>query len=107
MDFSFTPAQRAMGRNFGIFCEKELSDEYVRWMDANVDFPPDELWDKLASLGLFAAAVPVEYGGLGLGLIDEMVAYEQICKRSMSVALAAGATFGFGARWLTELGTGE
>ncbi len=107
MDFSFTPAQRAMGRNFGIFCEKELSDEYVRWMDANVDFPPQELWDKLASLRLFAATVPVEYGGLGLGLIDNMVAYEQICKRSMSVALAAGATFGFGARWLTELGTEE
>ena len=26
------------------FCEAELSPEYVRWMDENCDFPPDDLW---------------------------------------------------------------
>jgi acyl-CoA dehydrogenase len=107
MDFSFTEEQREMARTFDEFCAKELNDAYVRWMDANVDFPPQELWDKLASLGLFAVTVPVQYGGLELGVVDEMVVYEQICKRSMSVALAEGATFGFGTRFLAELGTEE
>ncbi|MFF4028125.1 acyl-CoA dehydrogenase family protein [Nocardia elegans] len=107
MDFSFTDEQRSIAETFARFCDKELNYDYVRWMDENVDFPPDELWDKFADLGLFAAAVPVEYGGQGLGSVDTMIAYEQICKRSMSVALAVGTAIGFGARFLTDLGTEE
>lgn len=107
MDFSLTDEQRSIAETFDRFCEKELSYEYVRWMDENVDFPPDDLWRKFADLGLFAASVPVEYGGQGLGYVENMIAYEQICKRSMSVALAVGATFGFGTRFLSELGTPE
>jgi acyl-CoA dehydrogenase len=105
MDFSLSDEQRAIAETFDRFCEKELSYEYVRWMDENVDFPPEELWDKFADLVLFAANVPVEYGGQGLGLVESMIAYEQICKRSMSVALAVGTTFGFGTRFVNELGT--
>ncbi|MGZ5372586.1 MAG: acyl-CoA dehydrogenase family protein [Aeromicrobium sp.] len=107
MDFSLTDEQRSIAETFDKFCEKELSYDYVRWMDENVDFPPDDLWRKFADLGLFAASVPVEYGGQGLGYVENMIAYEQICKRSMSVALAVGATFGFGTRFLSELGTPE
>src|SRR5208337_2903459 len=107
MDFSLTGEQHVIAETFDRFCDKELSYDYVRWMDENVDFPPDELWTKLAGLGLFAATVPAEYGGQGLGQMDSMIAYEQICKRSMSVALAVGATTGFGTRFLAELGTAE
>ena len=107
MDFSFTDEQQVLAETFDRFCGKELSYDYVRWMDENVDFPPDELWNKLADLGLFAATVPAEYGGQGLGQMDSMIAFEQICKRSMSVALAVGATTGFGIRFLAELGTAE
>lgn len=107
MDFSLTDEQRSIAETFDKFCEKELSYDYVRWMDENVDFPPDDLWRKFADLGLFAASVPVEYGGQGLGYVENMIAFEQICKRSMSVALAVGATFGFGTRFLSELGTPE
>src|SRR5271165_5139499 len=107
MDFSFTDEQHLIAETFDRFCEKELSYDYVGWMDENVDFPPEELWSRFADLGLFAATVPLEYGGQGLGLLESMIAYEQICKRSMSVALAVGATTGFGARFLAELGTEE
>src|SRR5271166_6069420 len=81
MDFSFTDEQHAIAETFDRFCDKELGYDYVRWMDEN--------------------------GGQGLGLLDSMIAYEQICKRSMSVALAVGATTGFGTRFLAELGTEE
>ena len=107
MDFSFTDEQRAIAETFHRFCDKELSWDYVRWMDENVDFPPDELWNKFADLGLFAATVPAEYGGQGLGFVESMIAYEQISKRSMSVALAVGATIGFAGRFIGELGTEE
>ena len=74
MDFSLNENQHLIQQTFKKFCEKELNYEYVRWMDENVDFPPDELWKKFADLGIFSAAIPEEYGGQNLGLIDNMVA---------------------------------
>src|SRR5208337_5585332 len=107
MDFSFNENQLLIQQTFKKFCEKELNYEYVKWMDENVDFPPDELWQKFVDLGMFSAAIPEEYGGQNLGMIDNMVAFEQICKASMSVALAVGTTTGFGVRFIHELGTKE
>lgn len=107
MNFSFTEEQLLIQQTFQKFCEKELNDEYVRWMDENVDFPPDDLWQKFVGLGLFSANLPVEYGGQGLGCVENMIMYEQICKASPSLALATGVTSGFGVRFIGELGTKE
>ncbi|PKL38197.1 MAG: acyl-CoA dehydrogenase [Spirochaetae bacterium HGW-Spirochaetae-1] len=107
MDFGLTDEQRIIKDTMKAFCEKELSWEYVRWMDENVDFPPNELWQKFVDLGMFGASIAEEYGGQGLGQFDIMLAYEEICKRSMSVALAVGVTSGFGVRFISELGTKE
>jgi len=107
MDFSLDEDQLLIQETFRKFCEKELSYEYVRWMDENVDFPPDDLWQKFVDIGLMSGPVPVEYGGQGLSLVDTMIAYEQLCKASMSIALAVGVTNGFGVRFINELGTAE
>jgi len=107
MDFSFSEDQLLIQQTFKKFCEKELTDEYVRWMDENVDFPPDDLWQKFVDLGYFSTNIPIEYGGQGLGSIENMIMFEQICKSSMSVALAVGVTAGFGTRFIGELGTKE
>ncbi len=107
MNFSFTEEQLLIQQTFQKFCEKELNDEYVRWMDENVDFPPDDLWQKFVDLGLFSANLPIEYGGQGLGCVENMIMYEQICKASPSLALATGVTSGFGVRFIGELGTKE
>ena len=40
-------------------------------------------------------------------MVDGMIAYEEICKASMSVALAVGTTIGFGTRFIVEMGTKE
>lgn len=105
MDFGFTEEQIMMQQLTQKFCEKELDYKYVKWMDEHVDFPPDELWQKFVDMGTFYGSIPTEFGGQGLGQVDIMVAYEQICKRSMSVALAIGVTAGFGVRFINELGT--
>ncbi len=107
MDFSFSKEQKMMQKEMKHFCKKELSDEYVQWMDENVDFPPDELWQKFIDIGFFKAALPEEYGGDALDYFDQMVLYEEICKASMSVALAVGTTTGFGTRFIDEMGTKE
>ena len=106
MDFGFTEEQRMIRETFEKFCKKELSKEYVAWMDENVDFPPDELWQKFVDIGLFRSAVPEEYGGEAIGgAVEAMIAFEPICKASMSVALALGTTMGFGVRFIADMGT--
>ena len=105
MDFSLTNEQKMILKEMRHFCKKELSREYVQWMDENVDFPPDELWQKFVDIDFFKAAIPEEYGGDGLGYVDQMLLFEEICKASMSVALAVGTTTGFGTRFISELGT--
>ena len=105
MDFGFTKEQEMIRKEMARFCKKELNKDYVAWMDENVDFPPPELWQKFVDVGMFKYNIPKEYGGEGLGMLDGMIAYEEICKASMSVALAVGTTIGFGTRFIAEMGT--
>lgn len=107
MDFGFTEEQILLKETMEKFCETELNHEYVRWMDENVDFPPDELWQKFVDIGFFRASVPPEYGGDESNMVNAMITYEPICRASCSVALAIGATTGFGSRFISELGTEE
>ncbi|MBU0970638.1 MAG: acyl-CoA/acyl-ACP dehydrogenase [Proteobacteria bacterium] len=104
MDFGFSKEQEMLQKEMRHFCKKELTKDYIQWMDENVDFPPDALWQKFADLGFFSATVPKEYGGEGIRMVDAMAMYEEICKASMSVALAIGTTTGFGTRTIAELG---
>ncbi|MBU0993232.1 MAG: acyl-CoA/acyl-ACP dehydrogenase [Proteobacteria bacterium] len=105
MDFDLTKEQKMIQKEMQHFCKKELNKDYVRWMDENVDFPPDELWQKFVDIGMFQSNIPKEYGGESMSMVDGMVAFEEICKASMSVALAIGTTVGFGTRFINELGT--
>jgi len=107
MDFDLSEEQEMLKRGIRDFVAKELPKAYVRELDETVDFPPQDLWDKLAEIGVFAAAVPQEYGGLGLKLLDNMVIIEELARASTAVAMAVGTVTGFGARTILELGTEE
>jgi len=105
MDFKFTEAQDALRSEVHHFCEKELTREYVRWMDEHCDFVPPELWDKMANLGFLGITIPEEYGGLGLGMTEMIILLEEIATASVAVALGVGATVGFGATTVRNLGS--
>lgn len=105
MDFGLTEEQEMIRNEVAKFCKKELNKEYVKWMDENVDFPPQELWDKFANLGFFRSNIPEEFGGDNLSIVEQALAYEQVCIASMSVALALVTTWGLGTRFITERGT--
>ncbi|PKN41570.1 MAG: acyl-CoA dehydrogenase, partial [Deltaproteobacteria bacterium HGW-Deltaproteobacteria-17] len=107
MDFALTREQELLRSSLEEFCAKEMPKEKLREWDETVDFIPDELWGKMADLGMFAFAVPQEYGGEGADMVTAMAAFEIICKYSTAVALGVGATMGFGTRTVVELGTDE
>jgi len=52
---------------------------------------PRQLWTPMGDLGLHGITVEEEYGGLGLGYLEHVVAMEEVSRASASVGLSYGA----------------
>ena len=52
---------------------------------------PIELWPQMGALGLHGITVEEEWGGLGLGYLEHVVAQEEVARASASVGLSYGA----------------
>lgn len=59
-------------------------------IDHNDRFPI-ELWPQMGELGLHGITVEEEWGGLGLGYLEHVVAQEEVARASASVGLSYGA----------------
>ena len=59
-------------------------------IDADNSFPR-ALWPQMGALGLHGITVEEEFGGLGLGYLEHVVAMEEISRASASVGLSYGA----------------
>ena len=59
-------------------------------IDAEDRFPR-ELWPEMGALGLHGITVAEEYGGLGLGYLEHVIACEEVSRASASVGLSYGA----------------
>jgi len=55
------------------------------------DWFPRELWPAMGALGLHGITVEEEWGGLGLGYLDHVMAVEEVSRASASVGLSYGA----------------
>ena len=60
-------------------------------IDADDWFPREELWPAMGALGLHGLTVAQEYGGLGLGYLEHVVAVEEVSRASASIGLSYGA----------------
>jgi len=52
---------------------------------------PRALWPQMGELGLHGVTVEEDYGGLGLGYLEHVVAMEEVSRASASVGLSYGA----------------
>ena len=89
MDHILTESHRRLKEKTRSFAKKEISSELAVAIEAADEFP-FELMQKLADQGFWAINVPEEYGGLGGGVIDEMVFFEEITKALPVLAWTAG-----------------
>jgi isovaleryl-CoA dehydrogenase len=59
-------------------------------IDASNTFPRD-LWPQMGDLGLHGITVEEEWGGLGLGYLEHVIAMEEVSRASGAVGLSYGA----------------
>ncbi|WP_188054840.1 isovaleryl-CoA dehydrogenase [Sphingosinithalassobacter sp. CS137] len=71
------------------FAEDQIAPLAAR-IDAE-DWFPRELWPAMGELGLHGITVEEQWGGLGLGYLEHVVAVEEVSRASASIGLSYGA----------------
>ena len=85
MDFELTPDQRAIQTLTHELAETEIVPNAGAW-DREHRFP-DELYPKLAELGLLGVCVPEEYGGVGADFLSYVLVLEELSRADAGVGV--------------------
>lgn len=85
MHFELTQEQRSMVNTVRELAQERFRPRALKYMDGT--FPWDNIRD-LAKIGVLGMAVPEEYGGLGLPVLDTALVIEEIAKACYVTAMA-------------------
>src|SRR5258708_31972392 len=118
MDLDLTPEQELLreavrgicGRHAGLAVVREMEDDPIGY--------PEKFWLQLAELGLLGMALPEEWGGSGMSMLDAVVVYQEFGRAlapsphfASSVmcggVLAAGGTDEQREEWLPRIASGQ
>ena len=86
MDFRISEEQRAFVDTVRRVCQKDFKARAIQYLDGTW---PAENMRSLAEIGVLGMAVPQEYGGSGLGILDTVLVLEEIGKVCYVTAMAA------------------
>src|SRR5262245_6149172 len=86
MDFRISDEQRAFVETVRRACQKDFKGRAAKYLDGTW---PGENMKQLGEIGVLGMAVPQEYGGSGLGILDTVLVLEEIGKVCYVTAMAA------------------
>jgi isovaleryl-CoA dehydrogenase len=89
LDFDLGETAEMMRDQVADFAAREIAPRAAD-IDRSNQFPED-LWQKMGSLGVLGITVEPEFGGAGMGYLEHCVAMEEISRASASVGLSYGA----------------
>ncbi len=107
MDFSLTEDQEVF-RDHAKGIAKKFEDSYWQEIDKSERFPK-EFWDMLADKGVLGIAIPEDYGGLGMGWLEQVIVTESLAEWGAGMDGAGLLVNGpvFGASLISRHGTDE
>jgi isovaleryl-CoA dehydrogenase len=89
IDFGLPESARMIREAAARFADEKIMPLAKR-IDAE-DWFPRELWPAMGALGLHGITVEEQWGGLGLGYLEHVIAVEEVSRASASVGLSYGA----------------
>ncbi|RLG91168.1 MAG: acyl-CoA dehydrogenase [Candidatus Hecatellales archaeon] len=87
MDFELNETQKDIQKAAHEFAEKEFTKELALELDQREEFPFD-LWQKACKLGFIGVHFPEEYGGQGLGVLENVLIVEEFCRKDSTLGVA-------------------
>jgi alkylation response protein AidB-like acyl-CoA dehydrogenase len=104
VDFEFTKEQKDIAKAAREFAEKEFVDRAEEF-DRDESFD-EAIFKKAAALGFIGMFIAEEYGGAGLGLVEQCILHEEFSAVDMGTGVAV-TTGSFGAEVIQRFGTEE
>lgn len=117
MNFDLTADQAALQERVHAFAQAEIAP-CAEELDRNGVFPTD-LYQKLGEMGIQSIPFAEEYGGMGLGIFEAVLALEQVARADQSLAVSAMVSMATGltvarfgteeqkSRWLPDIVSGK
>jgi alkylation response protein AidB-like acyl-CoA dehydrogenase len=105
MDFELTDEQQLIRASAREFCDREIAP-YAREWD-RTETVDRSIVEKLAEIGWLGAALPEEYGGLGLDTVSYALIAEELGRADSNVRGIVSASIGLVGKTLVKWGTEE
>ncbi|MDD5206671.1 MAG: acyl-CoA/acyl-ACP dehydrogenase [Desulfobacterales bacterium] len=105
MDFNLSREQTDIQKAAQEFARGEFNPELVLEYDRKQEFPLP-VWKKACELGFAGLHYPEEYGGQGLGILENALVAETFCRQDSGMGCAM-ALSDFGSEIILQNGTGN
>jgi len=118
MDYGLTKQQKEIQKAVREFVKGEFKEEIIEELVEKHEYPI-KIWKKAAELGFIGIHFPEEYSGEGLGVLENILVAEELCKGDSSVgacliqsAYASEIVLHFGSeeqkkKWLPKVAEGK
>jgi len=94
MDLDFTEEQDMLRNSARDFLSTECDKAKVREIEESEGGYSPEIWGKMAELGWQGLMIPEEYDGMGMGLMDLLVVFEEIGRNILPSPFLATVALG-------------
>lgn len=105
MDFELTTEQKDIQQAAREFAEGEFDKDIALQYERDHEFPRS-IWKKACELGFVGIHFPEEFGGQGLGVMENVLVVEELCRRDSGIGTAL-ALSDFASEILMRHGTKE
>ncbi|GGN47761.1 isovaleryl-CoA dehydrogenase [Novosphingobium indicum] len=104
-DFALGESAMMIRESVARFADEQIAP-LAEKIDAE-DWFPQDLWPAMGELGLHGITVEEEWGGIGLGYLEHVIAVEEVSRASASVGLSYGAHSNLCVNQIRRWGTEE
>lgn len=84
MEFELSREQKRIQQSVREFVKKEFKKELIEKLEEKHEYPVD-IWKKAAELGFIGIHFPEEYEGQGMGVTENILVAEELCRGDSSV----------------------